>query len=151
MKIIDPYEEEIESEIDEIKDESFRLALGKGLFWLVGNENKVHIEIFKMACFRDGVTEEEVATGKCETNNISHKKAWEKLKKDTITTGKPYNYFPRGRVKIKKGIATIYVSPVLYDEDFISEIVKSYGLNTDNGITRIKVKPILRYRYLMKI
>lgn len=154
QRIEEPFEEFEENEIEDITDQGFRSALGKGLFWYIkGIDGGGYILNFKMACFRDGVTTEEVESGFCETDGISHKDAWEKLKKDQDTKNKPYNYFPRGRVQIKKGVATICLTPELSHESFVEGIVASFGLTAENGISKIKVKPnhSRHYRFLMEI
>ena len=152
--IEEPFEEFNENEIDDITDQGFRSVLGKGLFWFIkGIDGESYILNFKMACFRDGVTVEEVESGFCATDGISHKDAWEQLKKNQDTKGKSYNYFPRGRVQIKRGVATIYLNPVLNSECFINGLIESFGLRTDNGISKIKVKPdnSRHYQFLMEI
>jgi hypothetical protein len=152
--IEEPFEEFNENEIDDITDQGFRSVLGKGLFWFIkGVDGESYILNFKMACFRDGVTVEEVESGFCATDGISHKAAWEKLKKDQNTKNKPYNYFPRGRVQIKKGVATIYLTPELSHENFIQGLIASFGLTAENGISKIKVRPDYskHYKFLMEI
>ena len=150
--IEEPFEEFNENEIDDITDQGFRTELGKGLFWfIVGVDGESYILNFKMACFRDGVTIEEMETGVCKTDGISHKAAWEKLKKDQNTKNKPYNYFPRGRVQIKKGVATINLTPELSHGNFIQGLIASFGLTAENGISKIKVKPnhSRNYKFIM--
>lgn len=150
----EPFEEFKESEFADFEDEQAKTDLGKGLFWLVRTkQGSFQILCCKLLCFRDGVTIEEVETGFCENDGISHKDAWDKMQKDDTTKNKPYNYFPRGRVEIKKGKAIIYANPVLCNDSVINRIKESFGLTLSNGINKIKIKAdnSRHYQFLMEI
>ena len=91
------------------------------------------------------------ATGVCESEKLNHERAWAKLDKK-ITQGKPYNYYPRGRVEIKKGKARIFLNPALNEESIIEKICRSFGLKRENGLTDILIKNdnSWHYRFLME-
>ena len=128
-----------------------RVALGKGLFWLVKNESeKFELFCIKILCYRDGETLEKVETGACESEKLNHKRAWAKLDKQ-ITRGKPYNYYPRGRVEIKKGKATIFLNPVCNQQEIVEKICRSFGLTRENGLTDVRIKNdnSWHYRFLI--
>ena len=136
----------------EFEEQEKRDALGKGLFWLVKNDSeKFELFCIKILCYRDGETLEKVETGVCESEKFKHERAWEKLDK-AITQGKPYNYYPRGRVEIKKGKATIFLNPALNEEPIVEKLCRSFGLTRENGIVDIRIKNdnSWHYRFLME-
>lgn len=125
-------------------------AFGKGLFWLVKNDSeKFELFCIKILCYHDGETLEKVETGICENEKLNHERAWAIVDKK-ITQGKPYNYYPRGRVAIKKGKATIFLNPALNEEPIVEKICRSFGLTRENGLTDIRIKNdnSWHYRYL---
>lgn len=136
----------------EFEEQEKRDGLGKGLFWLMKNDSE-RFELFciKILCYRDGETLEKVETGGCESENLNHERAWSKLDK-AVTQGKPYNFYPRGRVQIKKGKATVYLNPILNDGAIVDKICRSFGLTKENGIVDIRIKNdnSRHYRFLME-
>lgn len=52
-----------------------------------------------------------------------------------ITGGNPYNYYPRGRVEIKRNRATVYLNPMLNQEEIIKKITSEFGLANVTDIT----------------
>lgn len=58
---------------------------------------------------------------------FNHKAEWQKLPK-SLTGGKPYHYYPRGRVEVKRNKATVYLNPQLNREDVLVQIDKEFGL-----------------------
>lgn len=135
----------------EFDEQEQRDALGKGLFWLVKNdEGKIELFCIKILCYRDGETLEKIETGECESEKLNHERAWAKLDKQT-TQGKPYNYYPRGRVEIKKGKARIFMNPILHQEEILEKIITSFGLTAENGLTHIRVKHDNSYHYCFLI
>ena len=136
----------------EFEEQEKREALGKGLFWLVKNDSeKFELFCIKILCYRDGETLEKVETGVCESEKLNHERAWAKLDK-AVTQGKPYNFYPRGRVEIKKGKATIFFNPVCNQQEIIEKICRSFGLTRENGIVDIRIKNdnSWHYRYFCK-
>ena len=65
--------------------------------------------IVAIPCDRNGVTNETVAFSAKSGESFNHKTEWSKLDK-SITQGKPFNYYPRGRVEIRNGKATIFLN-----------------------------------------
>ena len=124
----------------EFEEQEKRDALGKGLFWLVKNDSeKFELFCIKILCYRDCETLEKIETGICESEKLNYERAWAKLDK-AVTQGKPYNFYPRGRVQIKKGKATIYLNPALNEEAIIEKICCSFGLTRENEIVDIRIK-----------
>lgn len=131
----------------EFDEQEQRDALGKGLFWLVKNdEEKFELFCIKILCYRDGETLEKIETGECESEKLNHERAWVQIDKQ-ITKGKPYNFYPRGRVQIKKGKATIFMNPILHQKEILEKIITSFGLTAENGLTHIRVKHDNSYHY----
>ena len=74
----------------------------KGVFWLIeGNILSVpYDEKFPYGVSRSGDT-------------YVHKKIWEYVRPEACK--KPYNYYPRGRVEVKKnGTVVVYMNPNIY-------------------------------------
>ena len=57
-----------------------------------------------------------------------------------ITGSRPYHYFPRGRVEIRKGRITVYIPPSLFREDTLSVIFQEFELNGEAAGRSIRVK-----------
>ena len=71
-------------------------------------------------------------------DTYNHKKYWESLDKP-LTNGKPYNYYPRGRVEIRNNKAIIYLNPNIAEDDIIAWIKKEFGLDQIH-LNKIEVK-----------
>lgn len=70
-------------------------------------------------------------------DNYNHKKVWNSLPK-RITNGKPFDYYPRGRVEIKHGSAVVYYSPYIPQEDLKDWLIDKFNLTASNGIKKIR-------------
>ena len=97
----------------------------KGVFWWIDEQ----LLCRKVLCDENGVPLEEAEFTSKSGDNFNHQAEWQKLPR-TITGGKPYNYYPRGRVEIKRGKATVYLNPVLNCQEVIEKITLEFGLNT---------------------
>ncbi len=96
----------------------------KGIFWLIGGE----LLNVKVTCNESGSAIQKVQYSSKSGENFNHKAEWEQIP-HKITKSKPYNYYPRGRVEIKNGKATVYLNPAL-NIDEITEIIKAeFGLS----------------------
>jgi len=84
-----------------------------GIFWLIDE---------KLLCFKDGT--------------FNHKRSWLELP-NKITGGLPYNYYPRGRVEIKREKAVIYMNRHIYTEQVIIEIKREFELHTVEVVIKI--------------
>ena len=118
--------------------------LYKGIFWIKDIENLYESTInYKIPCdkfgniFYDGKYAN--AIGK-SGSNFNHKKLWNMLPK-SITNNMTYDYYPRGRVEIKKGKATIFITQYLVDcQDEIGKyIYNKYNITKENGINKILI------------
>lgn len=127
-----------------------RDGLGKGLFWLTENDlGTIQLTCCKVLCSPNG---EELEAENTEREKLNHERVWAALDKN-ITRNKPYNYYPRGRVEIKKRKATIYLHPIMYDKEVLVQVMAHFGLYRRNGLKDIRIKSdhSKRYRFLMEI
>ena len=119
--------------------------MNKGIFWLIENE----LFCLKIPCDKNGTPlNPETAFSAKSGDNFNHKAEWEKLSKK-VTRGKPFNYYPRGRVEIKNGKVTIYLNPYLNKEKIINALCKEFSILS----LPIKVKNdgSAHYNFLMNI
>lgn len=116
--------------------------LYKGLFWL--SEKLI---IIKAECDTDGNFFKMPDSNLLSENRkeFNHKSAWQTLPKSD-TNGKPFNYYPRGRVQIKRGNAIIFTNENALPE--IENIKRAFGLFNGNGIADIKIKVDMSDHYL---
>ena len=86
------------------------IQIYKGIFWY--NPTKKKLIVKKVACNSNGEAIEHVEYSSKSGNNFNHKAEWSKLPK-SVTNGQPYNYYPRGRVKIKNNKANTTLCALL--------------------------------------
>lgn len=116
----------------------------KGLFWLIKNNIGDNILFCVVEPIKGAVNEVQL-----ENKKMNHERTWSILDK-RITRGKPYNYFPRGRVGIKQDKAIVFLNPILNNENIVNQLIEVFGLKEENGISRIAIKNdnSWHYRYL---
>ena len=73
------------------------------------------------------------------SKDINHQRLWERLD-SVITGGVPYNFYPRGRVELRRGRALIFCSPHICTEQLKTLITERFGLTTENGIKEVLLK-----------
>ena len=98
-------------------------AIYKGVFWRIDGA----LVCRKVRCDENGAPLEHVEFTAKSGENFNHKAEWEKLPR-SVTDGKPYNYYPRGRVEVKRSKATVYLNPQLNREDVRAQIKREFGL-----------------------
>ena len=59
----------------------------------------------------------------------NHKLTWNQLAPD-LTRGHTYQYYPRGRVEIRRGKALVFLNPVLNTPAVLAQICQAFGLDT---------------------
>ena len=106
----------------------------KGIFWKTENG---FISV-KVKSDHDGVGLEPMGYSSKSGENFNHKLEWNKLPR-SVTGGKPFNFYPRGRVEIKGGKATVWLTPALNNEEQLSSIRSEFELDGDE--LEIVVKP----------
>lgn len=117
--------------------------LYKGIFWITELDNRDAEQlIFRIPVTPAGkvIEPEKLDLNSKNVDNYNHRLLWEKLSKK-ITHNKPYNYYPRGRVEIKRGKAVIYANPNICCEELLISLADRFGLNEENGIVEIRLKP----------
>jgi len=114
----------------------------KGLFWIVPvefdskNNPSPHtlnaVIDYSAICDENGVmADDQPPYNSKKGNSYSHERSWS-LVNDYLPKklrDKPWNYYPRGRVEITNGKATVYFNPVLLENpDFESSIIYEFEL-----------------------
>lgn len=103
----------------------------KGIFWIVTDiENNSAIVSVKVACDVDGNVLEAVKFSSKDGSNFTHKIEWEKIS-PKVTQGKPYNYFPRGRVEYRKGKVIVFCHPDLTQDKYREMITEEFELQNN--------------------
>lgn len=119
----------------------------KGIFWYSPKANALICK--KVFCDDRGAALENVEYTPKSGENFNHETEWQKIPR-SITDGKAYNYYPRGRVEIKNGKATIYLNPVLKTEAIQKMIISEFHLIKENINVRFVSDGSLHYDYQIK-
>lgn len=114
------------------------MSASKGIFWFTctftdnacdyTNTCLIHLNI---PCDTDGnVTDSSVIFNSSNNDSVTHKESWQALvAADKELRTKPWNYFPRGRVDIRKGKALIFMNPNILDcDNYIDIITDAFGI-----------------------
>ena len=117
------------------------LDLSKGIFWIKDPDNisssnlyfTVPCDVLGEPTFTDGLN----LTAKCGTT-FNHERTWKQLP-NSITEGKTYNYYPRGRVEINHGKAIIYANPNIVNDELKEWCKDKFNLYPYNGIKSIRM------------
>lgn len=115
--------------------------LYKGIFWIVDQDD---IESNKKYCFVIPCSSDGVSTSVDNSciaksgDTYNHKKYWSMLSKE-YTHNKPFDYYPRGRVEIMNGKATIYLNPNIATQEIMDFIVEQFHLTKYNGINKVRL------------
>lgn len=118
--------------------------LSQGIFWITDVDN---ISNNRKYCFpiesnSDGsiVNPEGYNLNAKSGLTFNHEKYWKELP-NSMTNGEAFNYYPRGRVQISNGKATIYANPNICSEELKDFIISQFGLYKYNGINKVVVVP----------
>lgn len=112
--------------------------LYSGVFWIKDIDNPTDELIFQIPTLSDGEVDDEGLNLNAKSGNTyNHEKLWKELPSN-LTDNKPFDYYPRGRVMIKNGVADIYANPHLLAENIKSFITNNYHLFQINGIKKIR-------------
>ena len=99
----------------------------KGIFWFYRDvAGAWKLLAVKASCGRDGIALLPIRYSSKSGENFNHKDEWERMG-HKITGGRPYNYYPRGRVEIREERITIYFPPPLFREDALSSYFRNSG------------------------
>lgn len=122
------------------------MSIYKGIFWYNPNEHTLITK--KVACNAFGTATEAVEYSSKSGNNFNHRIEWEKLPK-SITDGHPYNYYPRGRVEVKREVMTLYLHPVLRTFEIENLIGEEFGFVGGGILVREVADGSSHYAYQM--
>ncbi len=114
----------------------------RGLFWLVDGE----LAAVRLPCDEEGNFLGEVPVSLTGKMNVTHSVEWEKMPKH-FTRGKPYHYYPRGRVEIQRGKVRIFLHPDLATPEVLPRIRAAFGL-TDCPDVAVIADGSAHYQYL---
>ena len=120
----------------------------KGIFWCTDSDTEAPALItVSVACDKNGDSKELVRFSSKSGNNFNHRLERERLDR-SITAGRPFNYYPRGRVEIKNGKATVFLNPVINKECVVRRIMDAFELMTGElNCINIKSDGSSHYRF----
>ena len=112
----------------------------KGLFWCTNKYSDPPVFItISVECDAIGNSLESTVLFTSKSGaNFNHAAEWQRLPKE-VTQGKPYNYYPRGRVEVRDGKVTIFLNPVLNEERIVQAIKDAFDLKEGGDIKSIRV------------
>lgn len=111
----------------------------KGIFWCANFDTKCpELITVSVACDKNGNSNEPVQCSSKSGNNFNHRLEWERIDRK-ITKGQSFNYYPRGRVEIKNGKATVFLNPILNKECIVSKVIDEFGLKATE-LTGVRIK-----------
>ena len=112
----------------------------KGIFWCIDADTPdPHLITVSVSCNADGEADPSVVFSSKSGTNFNHKAEWEKLDRN-LRNGCAYNYYPRGRVEVKHGKATIYLNPDINQDHILRTIRKAFELGDADELAEIVVK-----------
>ncbi len=115
----------------------------KGVFWWI--EDRLFCQ--KTRCDKSGAPLDTVEFSSKKGDNFNHKAEWKKLPK-SVTGSRPYNYYPRGRVEVKRDKAVVYLNPQLNRDDILMKISDEFGLGNLSDIC-VKNDGSMHYKALL--
>ena len=118
--------------------ERYEDTLCKGIFWLTGDS----LVLAKIPVESDGTipVREQLKLNSRNADNYNHRMTWETFPA-SVTKGRPFNYFPRGRIEIRNNRATVYLSPHLLSDEYLELIKSECCLDAEHGITKVRCIP----------
>ena len=120
----------------------------KGIFWCTNFDAECpKLIAVSVACDKNGDAKEPVQFSSKSGNNFNHRPEWERLDR-SITAGRPFNHYPRGRVEIKNGKATVFLNPAINKECIVRRIMDAFELMTGElNCINIKSDGSSHYRF----
>lgn len=124
--------------------------LYKGIFWIIDSNNPYSSSDYCFKILSDisgNSLDPELQLNAKSGTTYNHKLVWQQLSRKE-TFGKPYNYFPRGRIEIHNGIAKIFLNGNINTAETLDFLIDEFNLNPHNGIKDIKIIEDNSYHYL---
>ena len=118
----------------------------RGIFWIVDEETLSNNDKYFIKINTDSngtVIDYEYPLNSKNKDNYNHCKTWNNLPYE-LTRSKPFNYYPRGRIEIKKNKCKIFLNPSLNKEEIINYIIGKFELKE---IKNIKIIEDYSYHY----
>lgn len=111
----------------------------KGIFWCTNFDTECPALItVSVACDKSGDSRELVQFSSKSGNNFNHRHEWDRLDRK-ITEGKSFDYYPRGRVEIRNGKATVFLNPAINKECIVNKVIDEFDLIAGE-LKRINIK-----------
>lgn len=107
-----------------------------GLFWVMPGEYGYETPVV--------VPLKKEYTGESDLEKYTHRKCWNELNKSN-TNGFKFDYYPRGRVQIRKGTVKVFLNPDINRKAVIRKIAELFDLDMD--ITKFISDGTSHYRY----
>ena len=124
----------------------------KGIFWCIDADTPdPHLITVSVSCNADGDADSSAVFSSKSGENFNHKAEWEKLDK-SVRNGFAYNYYPRGRVEVKNGKATIFLNPDINQEHILRLVFETFELRLSDELKTVVVKSdgSRHYQYFKK-
>lgn len=117
--------------------------LYRGIFWIPDIDNIYNSDLyFQIPCDSYGNIDSNFNLGdnvsSKNRDNYNHKNLWNSLP-SKITKNKSFDYYPRGRVEINNGIAIIYHSPYIPQDELKQWVTDKFNLTKINGIKKVRL------------
>lgn len=118
--------------------------LYRGIFWIPDIHNVQSSQLyFLIPCDNNGIIDDINFTipstmSSTGSDNYNHKRLWATLEKK-YTNGKPFDYYPRGRVEISNGVAKVFHSVHIPQDELKQFVVDKFNLTSHNGVKKIKM------------
>lgn len=102
----------------------------KGPFWVIANSvHDILIGNYELLCDKELCTYDgELNRSRINRKNQTHEQTWNRFKSE-YGTNLPYNYYPRGRVEVYKGVAYININSLLNTPKIINDILREYQIS----------------------
>lgn len=111
----------------------------KGIFWCANFDTEFpELITVSVACDKNGNSKEPAQFSSKSGNSFNHRLEWERIDRKN-TKGQSFDYYPRGRVEIKNGKATVFLNPILNKECIVSKVIDEFSLRTEE-LTSVRIK-----------
>ena len=118
----------------------------KGVFWIT-ERDPVRMIAVSIPCDADGKSlDGNTCYSSKSGENFNHRIEWERLD-HSLTSGKTFQYYPRGRVEVRRGKITIYLNPDINTWTCLAEIFKRFELVGLEETVSVKNDGSAHYRY----
>ena len=124
--------------------------LYKGIFWIIDPDNPYSSSDYCFKILSDtfgNSLDPNLNLNAKSGTTYNHKLVWQQLSRKE-TFGKPFNYFPRGRIEIHNGVAKIFLNGNINTAETLDFLTDEFNLSSHNGIKDIKIIEDNSHHYL---